>query len=132
MTNGRERAVSFVNDYGRAWDSWDIPGFIDLFSDEIVYVAHATEETVVGREALANYLRKEEADQGQVSVRMGNPVIDDDRVAAEFWVTTREGEDRTIAGCLIAHLAPDGSCHLFREYWFDLPGHLGAFEGWGQ
>jgi len=133
MTTVRERAVAFVDGYGHAWESWDIPGFVDLFSDEVVYVAHATEETVVGRAALTSYLRKEAAEQGQVSVRMGNPVIDGDRVAAEFWVTaTSEGEDATIAGCLIAHLSSDGRCHFFREYWFDVEGHTSAYEGWGD
>ena len=133
MTTGRERAVAFVDDYGRAWESWDIPGFVELFSDDVVYVAHATHETVVGRAALTSYVRKEAAEQGQVSVRMGNPVVDGDRVAAEFWVTaTSEDGDATIAGCFIAHLAPDGRCAFFREYWFDTEGHTSAYEGWGE
>jgi SnoaL-like domain len=133
MSRDREAAVAFVDGYGRTWESWDIPGFVGLFSDEVVYVAHATQETVVGREALASYLRKEAAEQGQVSVRMGNPVIDGDRVAAEFWVmATSEGKDATIAGCLIAHLGPDGKCHFFREYWFDMEGHTSTYEGWGE
>jgi ketosteroid isomerase-like protein len=129
----RERAASFVARYGRAWQDWDIPGFIELFTDEVVYVAHATEETVVGRTALAGYLRKEATEQGQVSVRMGNPVIDDDRVAAEFWVAATSGsEDATIAGCFIAHLTLDGRCFSFREYWFDVDGKATAYEGWGE
>jgi len=129
----REMAVAFVDAYGRTWESWDVPSFVDLFSDEVVYVAHATEETVVGRTALASYLRKEAADQGDVSVRMGNPVIDGDRVVAEFWVTrSSEGGDWTTTGCFIARLAPDGRCVDFREYWFDIEGHTSAYEGWGE
>jgi ketosteroid isomerase-like protein len=130
---GRESAAAFVDRYGRAWESWDVPGFVDLFSDDVVYVAHATQETVVGRTALANYLRKEEAEQGQVSVRMGNPVIEGDHVAAEFWVTATSGsEAATIAGCFVARLEPDGRCAYFREYWFDVEGHASAYEGWGE
>src|SRR6266550_3282690 len=107
MSIGREDAAAFVERYGRAWERWDVSGFVDLFSDEVVYVAHATQETVVGRTALASYLRKEAAEQGEVSVRMGDPVIDGDRVAAEFWVTARSGSrSATIAGCLVARLAP--------------------------
>ncbi len=133
MTADREHASAFVNGYGRSWETWDVPAFLELFSDEVVYVAHATEETVVGRAALESYLQKEASEQGQVSVRMGNPVIDGDRVAAEFWVTaTSEGHDATIAGCLIAHLGADGRCHFFREYWFDVEGHTTAYEGWGD
>jgi ketosteroid isomerase-like protein len=129
----RDRASEFVDGYGRTWQNWDVPGFVDLFSEEVVYVAHATEETVVGRTALAAYLEKEATEQGEVSVRMGKPVIEGDRVAAEFWVTATSGsEAATIAGCFIARLAPDGRCLSFREYWFDEAGHRDAYEGWGQ
>jgi len=133
MSNSRESAVAFVDNYGRTWDSWDFPGFVDLFTDDVVYVAHPTQETVVGRQALASYIRKEAAEQGEVSVRMGNPVIEGDHVAAEFWVTaTNDGETATIAGSLIAQLASDGRCTSFREYWFDIEGHVNAFDGWGE
>jgi SnoaL-like domain len=134
MATGRERAAAFVDGYGRTWERWDVPGLVDLFSDRGVYVAHATEETVVGRTALTSYVRKEAAEQSRVSVRMGNPVIDGERVAAEFWVTatTSGGDDATITGCFIAHLAPDGRCDFCREYWFDTEGHASAYEGWGE
>jgi hypothetical protein len=129
---GRERAAGFVEAYGRGWEGWDFSALVDLFSDDVVYVAHATEETVVGRAALADYMRKEAADQGEASVRMGSPVIDGDHVAAEFWVTrTNEGERWTTAGCFIAQLDPNGTCTFFREYWFDVEGHTQAYDGWG-
>jgi hypothetical protein len=90
----RERAARFVEAYGHAWETWDFSAFVDLFSDDVVYVAHAMQETVVGRAALASYIRNEAADQGRASVRMGIPAVDDDHVAAEFWVTrTNEDED---------------------------------------
>jgi len=129
----RERAAAFVEAYRHAWETWDFSGFADLFSDDVVYVAHATEETVVGRAALADYIRKEAADQGEASVRMGTPMIDGDHVAAEFWVTrTNDGEKWTTAGCLIARLGRDGRCTHFREYWFDIEGHTSPYEGWGE
>jgi hypothetical protein len=130
---GRKDAAAFVEGYGRAWERWDVAGFLDLFSDEVVYVAHATQETVVGRTALASYLEKEAAEQGEVDVRMGSPVIDGDRVAAEFWVTATGGGRRaTIVGCFVAQLSAHGRCEHFREYWFDVEGHANAYEGWGE
>ena len=130
---GRRQARAFVERYGRAWESWDFAGFVDLFSDGVVYVAHATTEAVTGREALAAYVRAEAADQGEATVRMGKPVIDGAHVAAEFWVTrTSDGEDWTTAGCFVARLGPDGRCNRFREYWFDVEGHTEAYDGWGE
>jgi limonene-1,2-epoxide hydrolase len=129
----REDAAAFVEAYGRAWESWDFSAFVDLFSESVVYVAHATAESVVGRDELAAYIRKEAEDQGRARVRMGRPVIDGDRVAAEFWVTrSNEGQDWTTAGCFIARLDSDGRCSDFREYWFDVEGHLQAYDGWGR
>jgi hypothetical protein len=113
--------------------SGKIESFIALHSKDVVYVAHP-EETVIGREALRLYVEKEKAAQGVVSVHMGKPVIDGDRVAAEFWVTTTKGaEEAAIAGCLVAQLdETDGRCTHFREYWFEMEGKISAYESWGE
>jgi hypothetical protein len=87
---------------------------------------------VVGREDLRRYLEKEQAEQGEVLVRMGVPLVDADQVMAEFWVmATAGGEEASIAGCIIARLDGSGRCTEFREYWFDLEGHRPPFDGWG-
>ena len=71
---------------------------------------------------------------GTISVRMGKPIVDGDHVAAEFWVTAtnRDGEETT-AGCLIAQLdRTAGLCTRFREYWFDIEGHVSPYASWGD
>jgi hypothetical protein len=133
MSLDRETAAAYVESYGQTWESWDIEGFVALHSQDVVYVAHP-EETVVGQEALRRYVQKEKTEQGAVRVRMGKPMIDGDHVAAEFWVTATKGdEEAAIAGCLIAKLdETDGRCSYFREYWFDMEGHIDAYDGWGE
>ena len=131
MSAGRERALAFAEAYGRTWQSWDVEGFVGLFDENVVYVAHPTEETVVGRNALTSYFLKEKEAQGSVTVRIGRPVVDGDRVAVEFWVlATKDGEDASIAGCLNARLDETGRCTSFREYWFDLDGHAAPPVNW--
>lgn len=131
MAVQRKAAVEFARAFGRAWERWDRRAWLDLFTDDVAYVVHPSEETVVGRPALGPYFEKEAAEQGEVSVTIGNPVVDGERVAAEFWVTSKTGE-ATIAGCFIAVLAPDGRCRLFREYWFQLEQTIDAYDGWGS
>ena len=87
------------------------------------------DEIVEGQQALRLYVEKEEQAQGPVEVRMGTPLIEEDRVMAEFWVVA--ADDASIAGCLIAHLDEAGICNYFREYWFDLEGARDPFDGWG-
>jgi ketosteroid isomerase-like protein len=133
MSLDREKAAAYVESYGQTWESWDVERFVALHSEDVVYVAHP-QEMVFGQEALRRYVLKEKTAQGEVSVRMGKPVIDGDHVAAEFWVTAAKGSDQAaIAGCLVAQLdETDGRCTHFREYWFDMEGHINAYEGWGE
>ncbi len=134
MSIDRQTATAFVDGYGRAWENWDVEGFVALFSDDVVYVDHPTDNTVLGSEALRHYVEKERAEQGSVSVRMGSPILAGNHVVAEFWVMRSSGEEEaTLVGCFIAQLDPThGRCHHFREYWFDTEGHTSAYEGWGE
>ena len=134
MSTSRDDAVAFVEGYGRTWELWDLSGWVDLFTDDVVYVDHPTQQSVVGRAALEAYVRKEAAEQGAVSVRMGSPVVEGNRVAGEFWVTAMsEGGPATLVGGFIARLESDGRCSHFREYWFYVEGEaIPAYEGWGS
>ena len=131
MSVDRATAVAFAEAYGRTWEEWDRAGWVDLFSEDAVYVVHPTTETVVGREALGPYFDKEAAEQGEVDVRIGNPVVDGNHVAAEFWVTAVSG-DATLTGSFIARLDSDGRCSLFREYWFNIEEQATPYDGWGE
>lgn len=131
MSLDRDLAQNFIADYGRHWQAWNIEAFVGLFSDDVSYVAHPDEEVIESHD-LGRYLEKERGEQGEVLVRMGEPLVDGDQVMAELWVTaTAEGEEASIAGCLIARLDGSGRCTDFREYWFDLEGHRQPFDGWG-
>jgi ketosteroid isomerase-like protein len=134
MSLERDRATAFVEGYGRTWESWDFDGFVGLFSDDVVYVEHPTDETVVGSEEIARYIRNERTAQGVASVRMGKPIVDGDQVVGEFWAKMTNGvEEGTLTGCFIAQLDPtDGRCVHFRQYWFDVKGHSNAYNGWGE
>lgn len=129
----REKAVGFVEGYGRTWQEWDFEGFADLFTDDVVYVEHATDETVVGREQILDYIRREHIAAGTVDVRMGAPIVEGDCVVSEFWTTmSTPNEQATLIGCFIAQLDPDtGRCRHFRQYWHEVPGHVRPYEGWG-
>jgi predicted SnoaL-like aldol condensation-catalyzing enzyme len=133
MSIDPETALAFVESYGRTWENWDVEAFVELFSDDVRYVAHP-QEAVSGRAALKRYFAKEQAEQGTVSVRMGRPMVDGDHVIAEFWVAAiDQGEEATIVGCLIAQLQEsNGQCTRFREYWFDIDEQVRPFDGWGE
>ena len=73
------------------------------------------------------------ADQRDVRVRFGDPVVDGDRVAVEWWTTTlEEGRPSTLIGTSLLTFTPDGLVAAARDYWFLEPGTHQPFEGWGH
>jgi len=52
MTVSREMATAFVEGYGRTWGSWDFDGFVDLLSDDVVYVEHPSMRPLSGGKRL--------------------------------------------------------------------------------
>ena len=133
MSLDRERATAFIDSYRQTWESWDVEGLLELFSDEAVFVDHPITQIAVGKDAVAQFLRTEQTEQGSVSIRMGKPIIDGNHVAVEYWVTRTNGdEEATLTGCCLAQLDPtDGRCTRIHEYWFDVEGHPSPFAGWG-
>jgi hypothetical protein len=72
------------------------------------------------------------ATQSDVRVLMGEPFVDGDRVAAEFWTTMRvAGDEVTLPGCLLLDMGPSGLCRALREYWHFQPGTFEPPTGWG-
>jgi ketosteroid isomerase-like protein len=135
MRISRDQAARFVEAYGQTWENWDFDGFVDLFTDDVIYVEHPTDETIVGREQMQAYIRNEHDYQGVATVQMGIPLVDGCQVVAEFWATMTKADEpkRSLIGCFIARLDPtDGRCAHFRQYWFVTQGHATPFAAWGS
>ena len=96
--------------------------------------APLTDETVVGREQMLDYIRREQIAEGAASVRMGSPIVEGNCVVGEFWTTmSKPGEQATLVGCFIARLDPEtGRCCDFRQYWHEVSGHVDPYPGWGD
>jgi hypothetical protein len=64
---------------------------------------------------------------------MGEPLVDGNVVAVEWWTRMRsEGQEVTLVGCLLLRMAPDGRCKDLREYWNYESGRLPPHPGWGS
>jgi hypothetical protein len=68
-----------------------------------------------------------------VRVRFGDPIVDADRVAVEWWTTmTVAGDPTTLAGCLLLAFAGDGRCRTLRECWHEVGEVLDPPPDWGR
>lgn len=118
----RQRVGSWLEGYRRAWERADTPSVVGLFTPDASYRSHPLRPARTGHDGVAAYWDRATADQGDVRVRFGDPIVDGDRVGVEWWTTMRAaGDPVTLVGCLLLHFAPDAH---FRSEPFRDP-HLG-------
>ncbi|HEY6629449.1 MAG TPA: nuclear transport factor 2 family protein, partial [Acidimicrobiia bacterium] len=93
---------NWLEAYRRAWEDKDSNAAAALFTDDATYRSNIFEDPYQGREGVFTYWSDVTSTQDGVSVRMGRPFVDGNRVAAEFWtVMTNEGTEITLPGCLL-------------------------------
>jgi ketosteroid isomerase-like protein len=118
--------------YRRAWEQADVEAAVALFTDDAVYRSSPFREPSVGHDGIRAYWAGATATQEAVRVRIGEPIVAGDRVAAEWWATMRdEGGEITLPGCLVLRFAADGRCEELREYWHVEPGRRDPPDDWG-
>jgi ketosteroid isomerase-like protein len=118
--------------YRRAWEEADVEAAVALFTEDAVYRSSPFREPSVGRDGIRSYWAGATAGQEATRVRIGEPIVAGNRVAAEWWTTMRdEGEEITLPGCLVLRFAPDGRCEELREYWHVEAGHREPPASWG-
>jgi ketosteroid isomerase-like protein len=114
----RERVDAWLEGYRRAWEEADTPAAVGLFTEDAEYRSHPLQPPHTGHDGVAAYWSGVTADQDGVRVRFGDPIVDGDRVAVEWWTTMRAaGTPISLAGCLLLAFAPDGRCQALRECW---------------
>jgi hypothetical protein len=90
----------WIERYRRAWETADADEVVDLFTPNASYRSSVFREPFLGREAIHRYWQRGVGTRREVAVRMGRPIITEDRVAVE-WRTTMidpdEGEITLLA-----------------------------------
>jgi ketosteroid isomerase-like protein len=129
----RERVGDWIEAYRRAWEQADTPAAVALFTTDASYRSHPLRPAHAGHDGIAAYWREVTADQRDPRVRFGDPIVDGDRVAVEWWTTMLAGGDPiTLAGCLVLAFAADGRCRDLRECWNLAEGLVDPPDDWGR
>jgi ketosteroid isomerase-like protein len=129
----RARVDAWLAGYRRAWEEADTQAVLGLFTEEASYRSHPLRPAHAGHDGIAAYWTRVTGDESGVRVRFGDPIVDGDRVAVEWWTTLHEaGRPATVAGCLLLGFAADGRCQALRECWHETGELLEPPPGWGR
>ena len=126
--------ADWIERYRQAWEENDADLLVTLFTEDASYRSSPLREPNVGHDAIRAYWARAAGTQRNVEVRMGEPVVEGNVVAVEWWTTMEDDEDGevTLPGCLLLQFAPDGRCLDLREYWNVEAGRREPHEGWGN
>jgi len=125
--------ADWIEGYRRAWEEADADLVLTLFTEDASYRSSPFGEPNLGHEGVRAYWERATSSQRGVEVRMGEPVVDGNVVAVEWWTTMEnENGEVTLPGCLLLQFAPDGRCFDLREYWNVEEGRRPPHEGWGS
>jgi predicted SnoaL-like aldol condensation-catalyzing enzyme len=127
-----DQARQWAEAYRVAWETADSDAAASLFTEGASYRSNIYEVPHRGRSGVIDYWDGVTSGQSDVTVRMGEPVVDGERVDVEFWTTMAVEDDPvTLAGCLLLRF-DDGLCADLREYWNLTEGRHQPPPEWGR
>jgi hypothetical protein len=131
-THAANPYADWLERYRRAWIERDAEAASRLFTEDASYREQPFQAAFVGRAAIRDYWARVTASQTGVELRYGQPVVDGNRVAVEWWANLETNDGPiTLAGEFLLRFADTGDCRELREYWLLTQGRVEPPPGWG-
>ena len=119
--------------YRRAWIERDAGAAAALFTADAIYREQPFQEPFKGRDRIRQYWSEVTAGQSAIELRYGSPVVEDRRVAVEWWANfVKDGTPVTLAGEFLLTFDDQWRCRELREYWVAEPRRIDPPDGWGR
>jgi hypothetical protein len=120
-------ARRWAETWAAAWPRLDAEAIAALYAAEHAYRALAFREPTTAR----RYLAENFAVESEVECRFGEPIVEGDRAAVEWWGTWVEAGARlTLAGSTLLRFDDDGFVVDHRDYWNEIERREEPYEGW--
>ena len=129
----RAQAQTWLDRYVAAWLSYDAKDIAALFSEDVAYRYHPSDEPITGREAVvASWLGEGNSNgastrdaPGTYAAHYEAVAVDGDVVVATGTSSYRERPDgpvvRVYDNCFVMRFDADGNCREFTEYYLRRP-----------
>jgi ketosteroid isomerase-like protein len=129
----RAQAQTWLDRYVAAWLSYDANDIAALFSEDVAYRYHPSDEPITGREAVvASWLGEGDSNgassrdaPGTYAAQYQPVAVDGDVVVATGTSSYRERPDgpivRVYDNCFVMRFDADGNCREFTEYYLQRP-----------
>jgi SnoaL-like domain len=107
-------ARRWVETWRRGWANLDPAPVVALYADDAMFHSQALRPS----EPPAEYVRREFAEEDRAEPWFGEPIVDGDRAAVEWYAFVREdGLDLTLSGVSLLRFDAEGRCVEQRDTW---------------
>jgi ketosteroid isomerase-like protein len=112
-----------------AWPAADVDAIDALYANDAVFFSSPFRE----RQTPRAYVEWAFEDQADAECRFGEPVVEGDRAAVDWWavVTGRDGSAETLAGTSLLRFSEDGLVSVQRDVWASTDGRA-ELPHWAQ
>jgi ketosteroid isomerase-like protein len=111
----RAAARRWVETWSRAWTDADVEAIAALYAPDAIFYSHPFRD----RQTPSEYVEWAFADQAEAECRFGEPVVDGDRAAVDWWgaITAPDGSVQTVAGTSLLRFDGEGRVVEQRDAW---------------
>ena len=115
-----EAARRWAETWARAWPVADVAAIAALYSSDASFYSHPFRE----RQSPDEYVRWAFEEQAAAECRFGQPLVQGDRAAVDWWgaITARDGSIQTVAGISLLRFDEDGLVVEQRDAWAEREG----------
>jgi len=108
-----------VEVWARGWQAGDVDAVARLYTDDTVFYSHPFRD----RQSPRDYVAWAFADQAEAECRFGEPIVEGDRAAVDWWaaITAPGGSVQSIAGTSMLRFGDDGLVVEQRDAWAAVP-----------
>ena len=109
-----EAVQRWIDGWLRGWRALDPEPVAALYADDCLFLSHPFRE----HESPRDYVIRAFGEEERAEPWFGEPLVDGDRAAVEWWAFVREnGRDVTLAGTSLLRFREDGQCVEQRDAW---------------
>jgi hypothetical protein len=127
--NARDAARRWAETWRRGWESLDAPAIAELYAPGAEYISAPFRAT----EAPIAYVARAFAEESAVRAWFGDPIVDGDRAAVQWWAALDEdGREITLAGTSVLRFDAGGLVVSQWDAWDEATGHREPRPGWAE
>ncbi len=131
--NAGAAARRWASTWQRAWEALEVGPIVALYADAAVFSSAPFRTPYRGPAGVRAYVAAAFAEEAEVRCRFGEPLVEADRAAVEWWASLVEnGAEITLVGTSLLRFDAEGLVIEQRDTWNQASGRKEPPDGWGR